>query len=440
MSELAINFPESDPGMRLFNFMSVHALHQVRFSLHKWQLSFGGLVVWPQSQMALAPGACAWATHRVQPAPDRFAVAATLRTWRSWKGVTVTVNLAEGRHRKGQAWRQAWTHASLASAMAGGILWHSQTRRQRGRIQSVFRSSCQSQLEALFEESPWRRGLEPAEESKPTRLTFLGRLPEDLVGTVYRNGPGRIRIGESQYGHWFDGDGFVTALTVDGKQQEAAFTSRFVKTNRFEAQQKPEAFFKTERGSGMALMGAWTPSANGDLLSNIFRLPTNPANTNVLWWGDRLLALCEGGTPYALDPGTLETLGQELFRHPSLQQSGVQFFSAHPKQDPESGELFNIGLKIGLEPSLEVYKCSADRLLLERTGIPLADITFVHDFAITREYVVLIIPPWSCSTSGLATSLWKGALGQFFEWKEDAGTRLLVLRRSDLSTVSWYHS
>ena len=315
-------------------------------------------------------------------------------------------------------------------------MWHARCRRRR-RTAIIYRRSLESELEALFLESPWRRGLEPAEESKPTRLSFLGKLPEDLVGTVYRNGPGRIRVGESKYDHWFDGDGFVTSLSVDGRNQEAAFTSRFVKTQRYEVQQNSGELVRTERGSGMASMGAWTPASNGDFLSNVFRLPTNPANTNVLWWDDRLLALCEGGIPYALDPGNLETLGEELFRDPPLSQSGVQFFSAHPKRDPDSGELFNIGLKIGLEPTLEVYKCSANRSLMKRTVLALTDLAFVHDFAITRKHVILIIPPWSCSTTGLAKSLWKGAMAQFFEWKEDAGTRLIVLKRSDLSVAPW---
>ena len=120
-----------------------------------------------------------------------------------------------------------------------------------------------------------------------------------------------------------------------------------------------------------------------------------------------------------------------------LRKAEYSFFSAHPKRDPDSGELFNIGLKIGLEPTLEVYKCSANRSLMKRTVLALTDLAFVHDFAITRKHVILIIPPWSCSTTGLAKSLWKGAMAQFFEWKEDAGTRLIVLKRSDLSVAPW---
>mmetsp|Transcript_2446 Transcript_2446/g.5812 ORF Transcript_2446/g.5812 Transcript_2446/m.5812 type:complete len:571 (+) Transcript_2446:47-1759(+) len=332
--------------------------------------------------------------------------------------------------RVGNGWHWGWS---------GVVLGALTLRRQ------VRRFASEKDLEALIAECPWRRGLEPGEETEPTRLSFLGRLPADLVGTIYRNGAGRIRVGKSMYKHWFDGDGFVTALTVDGQKQEAAFTSRYVRTPRYAAQQKSEALYKTQAGEGMAMMGAWTPAANGKLLSNIFRLPTNPGNTSVIRWDDHLLALCEGGLPFVIDPGSLETLGEELF----TDASGVQMFSAHPKRDPDSGQLFNMGLKIGAQPALEVFKCSTDRRLLKSATISLEALSFVHDFAITEKYVVLIIPPWVASTNGLVQSLYKGPLGQFFEWKEELGTRLLVLSKEDLSValdktlqppMSFYHT
>jgi carotenoid cleavage dioxygenase-like enzyme len=34
-------------------------------------------------------------------------------------------------------------------------------------------------------------------------------IPSDLEGTLFFNGPGRNRIGDQQYGHWFDGDGMI---------------------------------------------------------------------------------------------------------------------------------------------------------------------------------------------------------------------------------------
>lgn len=284
-------------------------------------------------------------------------------------------------------------------------------------------------------------GFEEAPETRPVTVEAIegDGIPSDLVGTIYRNSSGRLRIGASNYSHWFDGDGFVSALSVDGEQQKAAFASRFVRTPRFMAQEKPDAFARAQEGLGMASVGAWTPAYNGDFFSNVFRLATNPANTSVLWWGERLLALCEGGLPYRLDPGTLETLGQELFSDQTVSDSGVSFFSAHPKR-AQSGEVFNIGLTISVPQAIEVYHCSASGGLLQRAKVPLKEFTFVHDFAITENYVVLIMPPWVCPVDGLLQSLWEGGLGRKFEWQEELGTRCVLLKRSDLTPVPHLNS
>ena len=58
-----------------------------------------------------------------------------------------------------------------------------------------------------------------------------GEIPRDLVGTFFRNGPGRQRIGETKYGHWFDGDGMLAAFTFrDGR---AHFKNAYVRTPKY---------------------------------------------------------------------------------------------------------------------------------------------------------------------------------------------------------------
>jgi carotenoid cleavage dioxygenase len=52
-----------------------------------------------------------------------------------------------------------------------------------------------------------------------------------------------------------------------------------------------------------------------------------------------LLALKEDSPPYALDPNTLETLGLYTFGG----QLKSRTFSAHPKFDPDTGEMIVFG-------------------------------------------------------------------------------------------------
>ena len=58
---------------------------------------------------------------------------------------------------------------------------------------------------------------------------------------------------------------------------------------------------------------------------------------------DKLLALWEGGNPHALDLETLETQGLDNL---GILQTN-QPYSAHPKQDPQTGDLFNFGVVSG---------------------------------------------------------------------------------------------
>jgi all-trans-8'-apo-beta-carotenal 15,15'-oxygenase len=57
---------------------------------------------------------------------------------------------------------------------------------------------------------------------------ITGTLPEDLVGTPYRNGSGRWNIGSSQVESIFDADGMVSAFVLDGSG--VRFRNRFVRT------------------------------------------------------------------------------------------------------------------------------------------------------------------------------------------------------------------
>jgi carotenoid cleavage dioxygenase-like enzyme len=106
------------------------------------------------------------------------------------------------------------------------------------------------------------------------------------------------------------------------------------------------------------------PSEGSTLLANLWL--KNVANTAVLFWGGRLLALWEASQPYRLDPRTLETLGVDTLN--DLLQEGLPFatgsrtldgaarlagapvggdaFSAHPRHDPATGRLLTYTYQI----------------------------------------------------------------------------------------------
>jgi carotenoid cleavage dioxygenase-like enzyme len=177
---------------------------------------------------------------------------------------------------------------------------------------------------------------------RPDAVT--GSIPEDLRGSLFRVGPGRCRVGDAKYAHWFDGDGAVFACSFESDKnknntKEKGVTIRagikFVRTSRFTAQER----FGVDKG--VAVRGAWTQADERNFpFANLFRFPTNPSNTAPLVHSGELLALCEGGAPVRIDKRTLATLDapgtknekKSVFKESAGRRLPMGF-SAHAKKD-----------------------------------------------------------------------------------------------------------
>jgi carotenoid cleavage dioxygenase-like enzyme len=80
------------------------------------------------------------------------------------------------------------------------------------------------------------------------------------------------------------------------------------------------------------IRGMFGTQKAGGILKNAFDLrKKNVANTNILYWGQKLVALWEGGLPHSMDPISLETIGESTL-------GGVlgrgETLTAHPRYDP----------------------------------------------------------------------------------------------------------
>ena len=211
---------------------------------------------------------------------------------------------------------------------------------------------------------------------------YDGALPADLQGTFFRNGPGRQRIGEHQYGHWFDGDGMLCAFTFrDGK---AHFKNAYVRTPKY--LQETDAQSVKYRGFGTQIPGGFW--------SNIGKMPANPANTNTIYHAGKLFALNEGGHPWEVNPADLSTIGEYDYAG-GLEKS--QVFSAHGRIHPGTGDYINFGAGIsgitlkGPQPCLNIYRINPSGKMINKAQVPLENFPFCHDFALTDRYAVFFI-------------------------------------------------
>ena len=62
---------------------------------------------------------------------------------------------------------------------------------------------------------PWTIGYRSLDvDHLASEAQITGRLPAELRGTLYRNGPARHERGGQRYGHRWDGDGMIQRFTL----------------------------------------------------------------------------------------------------------------------------------------------------------------------------------------------------------------------------------
>lgn len=208
-------------------------------------------------------------------------------------------------------------------------------------------------------------------------LALEGKLPRELRGRFYRNGPAIFERGNERYQHWFDGDGMVQQFSFDGSR--VSHRGRIVRTEKYVAEQAAGEFLVPAFGTGLRPKRRITGPDS-----------MNTANTNAIEHAGRVLAMWEGGSAHELDPKTLDTKGAVTW------QSGWEQmpFSAHPKLDPQ-GTLWNFG---SVRDRFFVYRVDASgKLANTQTARVAIDRNthggMVHDMAITERFFVVPIPP-----------------------------------------------
>ncbi|KAK4488621.1 hypothetical protein RD792_004390 [Penstemon davidsonii] len=231
----------------------------------------------------------------------------------------------------------------------------------------------------------------PVDETPPvTDLLVKGHLPECLNGEFVRVGPNPKFAPVAGY-HWFDGDGMIHGMRIkDGK---ATYVSRFVKTSRL----KQEEYFGGPKFMKIGDLKGFF----GLIMANINLLRTKlkvlditygygTANTALVYHHGKLMALHEGDKPYAikvLEDGDLQTLGL-LDYDKRLSHS----FTAHPKVDPFTGEMFTFGYS--QKPPYITYRViSKDGVMHDPVPITISDPIMMHDFAITENYAIFMDLP-----------------------------------------------
>lgn len=236
-----------------------------------------------------------------------------------------------------------------------------------------------------------------------------GKIPSDLRGDFFRNGPGLFERGGQRYHHWFDGDGMVHAWRFT--DQGVSHQARFVRTKKFIAEQQAGEFLVPAFGTAIKPK---IPLRSSDTM--------NTANTNVIKMDGRLYALWEGGSAHTLDAQSLAT--QELVTW-SPELAGMPF-SAHPKVEAD-GTMWNFGTMMG---KLILYKISPQGKLLQQHVMNAPSSAMVHDFVTSQHHLIFMFSPISLNMEAVRSGQ---SMVDSMEWKGQESTKVLVIEKADFS-------
>lgn len=206
-----------------------------------------------------------------------------------------------------------------------------------------------------------------------------GEVPPEMDGAFYRVHPdpqfAPIKAGDQ----FFNGDGMVTMFRF--RNGRIAMKQRYARTDKW----------KLENAAGRALFGSYRNPRTDD--PSVRGQHRGTANTNVLLFGKDLLALKEDSPCLMMDRLTLDTYGYTDWGGALT----LRTFGAHPKIDPETGNLCNISYAAEGELSRDAtyFEITPDGRVVRFARFEVPYYTMLHDFGIAGDYVVIPVSPYS---------------------------------------------
>lgn len=211
-------------------------------------------------------------------------------------------------------------------------------------------------------DNPFSRGNYAPVEQEQTcvELPVTGTIPEHLDGRYLRNGPNPISEIDPDTYNWFMGDGMVHGVRLREGRAEW-YRNRWVRSPAAAAA-LGEVRPRSRHRAGIELLGA---------------------NTNVLGHAGRTLALVEGGNANYELTEELDTVGPCDF-----DGTLTGGYTAHPKRDPETGELHAVSYSFGRGNTVQYSVIGVDGRTRRTVDVEVTGSPMMHDFSLTENHVI----------------------------------------------------
>ena len=277
------------------------------------------------------------------------------------------------------------------------------------------------QGDGVAKDDPRRRNhrlgfADQTEEIRVDAVAVSGAVPAWLRGGLVRVTPAQMDFAKRSVSHWFDGFAMLNRFGFAG-DGSVSYASKFLDT--------------ASRRAALETGGASVAGFATDPCRSLFQRvqsvfsqdTTDNTNVNLSRLGDEHIAMTETPIAVSFDPETLATLriddGAKRFG---------QVTTAHPHHDVQRGELVNFAVHMGPKSEYRVYarRSAGDGRVV--ATLPVREPSYMHSFAITPRYALLIENPLVVNPLKLAVG--GKAFIHNYKWKPELEVKIHALDRA----------
>lgn len=266
---------------------------------------------------------------------------------------------------------------------------------------------------------------------EPIKGVVTGQIPTFLNGSLLRNGPGSLKVGNMTFNHLFDSSALLHRFDI--KNGEATYQSRFIQTETYKKNKAAKRIVVTEFGTKAVPDPCHSIF---DKVSVIFKpgeSNSDNAMISIYPFGDELYAFAEAPVMFKINPETLAT-ERRVNLHENI---GIINHTSHPHVLSD-GTVYNLGMTVKkLGPFYNIIKFPPGEAMVGKAEI-VASVPsrwrfnpgYMHTFGITENYFVIVEQPLAVSvTSAIKATLTNEPLISSLKWFAEKQTYFYIVER-----------
>jgi beta,beta-carotene 9',10'-dioxygenase len=259
----------------------------------------------------------------------------------------------------------------------------------------------------------------------PVELSVKGALPTWLQGALLRTGPSKFEVGARTYNHWFDGLAMLHRFGF--KQGRVSYANRFLRSKAFTAAEATGKITYAEFATDPCR------SLFGRVAAIFDPMLTDNCNVNVVGLGGETVAFTETTMPLRFSPAALATLGVLDYEPPLNGQVSI----AHPHYDAVRKCHYSYMVEFGLNSRYRLFSLADDGSQAQVAEIAVDRPAYMHSFAMTERYLVLVEFPLTVSALELKFS--GKPFIQNYRWQPERGLKFHVVDKESGAEVATAH-